>query len=375
MIGQKVLIVDDTPKNIQVVASVLKDKNYSLSFASSGTKAIELCNKNIFDLILLDVMMPKLNGFETCEEIKKKNEYKDVPIIFLTAKTDLESIIKGFDVGGIDYITKPFNSKELLSRVNTHLKVRKLSYELIESEKMALLGSLVAGVAHEINTPIGVCVTATSTLNSRIEELLNHPIFEKLNDEKREYFQTHIIELNKLTLSNLSKASSLIKSFKKVAVEQTHEEIREIKLCQYLSEVVETLSPQYKKANHKFKLNCNDEICIKTYTGVIGQILTNLVMNSIIHGFKNKKNKLMKLNLIDKDDFIELIYEDNGVGIDKEYRKKIFEPFFTTNREIGSGLGMNIVQNIVIQKLKGNISLIDTTNGVEFLIKFPKDLS
>lgn len=370
----KVLIVDDTPKNIQVVANILKDENYSLSFASSGIRAIELCKKNSFDLILLDVMMPEIDGFETCEKIKSISEYKDVPIIFLTARSDSESVLRGFEVGGVDYVTKPFNTKELLSRVKTQLKVRTLSIELLQSEKMALLGSLVAGVAHEINTPIGVCVTATSTLNSRIDELLNHPLFKNLSEDEREYFETHIVELNRLTLSNLAKASELIKSFKKVAVDQSHEEIREIKLCEYLSEVVKTLTPQYKKQNHKFELNCKDEIKINSYAGAIGQILTNLVINSIIHGFENQKDKLMKLTVREVEKIVEMIYEDNGVGIKKEYQKMIFEPFFTTKKEVGSGLGMNITQNLVIQKLKGSISLDDISEGVKFIIKFPKDL-
>ncbi len=361
----EILIVDDTPKNIQVVANLLKDNAYSLSFANNGKKALELCQKKLFDLILLDIMMPEMDGFEACQEIKKIDKYIDVPVIFLTAKTEVDNIVKAFEIGGVDYVTKPFNSQELLSRVKTQLKIRKLSYNLIQSEKMALLGSLVAGVAHEINTPIGICVTASSTLNKRVDEFLN--------SENIEQSKVHIKELNSLILSNLSRASELIKSFKQVAVDQSSEKKRVINLAEYLQELINTLKPQYKKQKHNLELICDKNIQIEVYAGAFGQVITNLVINSINHGFKDLIEKNISIEVIDKEDFLEIIYKDDGVGIAKENISKIFEPFFTTSKE-GSGLGLSIVYNIVTQKLKGTISVDSVlNNGVKFSIKIPKE--
>jgi len=120
----KILIVDDTPKNIQVVASILQNNHYAIGFATSGKKALEAIENGDYDLILLDVMMPEMDGYETCLQLKKKKKMSHVPVIFLTAMTDSESIIKGFNVGGVDYLPKPFNTEELLVRIKTHLKLK-----------------------------------------------------------------------------------------------------------------------------------------------------------------------------------------------------------------------------------------------------------
>ena len=120
----KILIVDDTPKNIQVVASVLQSQGHQLAFATDGYKALNAIEKTKFDLILLDVMMPGIDGYDTCKRLKLMANGEHVPVIFLTAKTDEESIVSGFDCGGVDYVTKPFNQRELLARVETHLKLK-----------------------------------------------------------------------------------------------------------------------------------------------------------------------------------------------------------------------------------------------------------
>lgn len=131
--SHKILIVDDTPKNIQVVAGILQKEGYGLFFATDGKKALDLCQRNSFDLVLMDVMMPEMDGFGACSHLKKMQNYRDVPVIFLTARTDGESILKGFEVGGVDYVMKPFNQNELLSRVKAHLRIRSLTRELIET--------------------------------------------------------------------------------------------------------------------------------------------------------------------------------------------------------------------------------------------------
>jgi two-component system, cell cycle response regulator len=131
--SHKILIVDDTPRNIQVVAGILQKEGYGLFFATDGEKALDLGRRNSFDLVLMDVMMPEMDGFEACSRLKKMQNYRDVPVIFLTARTDGESILKGFEVGGVDYVMKPFNQNELLSRVKAHLRIRSLTRELIET--------------------------------------------------------------------------------------------------------------------------------------------------------------------------------------------------------------------------------------------------
>ncbi|MBU2554087.1 MAG: response regulator, partial [Bacteroidetes bacterium] len=125
MKSEKILIVDDISKNIQILGNILSQKAYDVAYAQSGIEALKLCDKQAFDLILLDIMMPGMDGYEVCEKLKKQKHTKDIPVIFLTAKAEMDSIIKGFEVGGQEYITKPFNSSELLARVQTHLLLQR----------------------------------------------------------------------------------------------------------------------------------------------------------------------------------------------------------------------------------------------------------
>jgi len=132
-VSTNILIVDDIPSNIRLMVSILDENGYSISYAQSGLQAIELCERVSFDLILLDVMMPEMDGFEVCEVLKDMDTMQDVPVIFLTARTDQESILKGFEIGGVDYVTKPFNEKELLVRIRTHLDLKQ-TRDALESE-------------------------------------------------------------------------------------------------------------------------------------------------------------------------------------------------------------------------------------------------
>ncbi|MBF0280903.1 MAG: response regulator [SAR324 cluster bacterium] len=171
---QTILIVDDTPENIDILVGMLGSQ-YKLKAAPNGEKGLKTALKNPPDLILLDIMMPVMDGFETCKQLKEHSETADVPVIFLTAKIETEDLVKGFDLGAVDYVTKPFNPVELTARINTHLQLKNTREQLIDSEKMAALGHLVAGIAHEINTPFGVIQSTINHLSStfaNIAELL-----------------------------------------------------------------------------------------------------------------------------------------------------------------------------------------------------------
>ena len=169
----KILIVDDTPKNIQVVASILQPLQYQLAYATDGTRALAMIEKNNYDLILLDVMMPGMDGYEVCQQIKKIEQYKEVPVIFLTARTDLDSVIKGFDSGGNDYVSKPFNAPELVARVKTQLHLK--AFEDSQQETIdAALAKLRALNQEIIDTQREVVFTIGAIAESRSKETGNH---------------------------------------------------------------------------------------------------------------------------------------------------------------------------------------------------------
>ena len=165
---QKVLIVDDVTKNIQLVANFLKQAGYEINYALSGRTAIQHIKKENFDLILLDIMMPEMDGFEVCETLKSDPQTQDIPVIFLTAKTDIESITKAFKVGGVDYITKPFNKAELLIRVKTHLELKEQRRNL--KELNATKDKFFSIIAHDLKSPLNQLLGLSELLQKDIEE-------------------------------------------------------------------------------------------------------------------------------------------------------------------------------------------------------------
>lgn len=263
---------------------------------------------------------------------------------------------------------------EKTEELNRFLKDLKGTQEqLIQSEKMAALGRLVAGVAHEINTPLGISVTAASYLANRTEEVKKLLQTDQLTEEEFINFLDVSIESSGMILTNLEKAAGQIKVFKQVAVDQSDEAIRKIILKDYIQELIKSLHPELKKKPCMITVNCPEELEITTYPGSISQILSNLVINSLKHGFKNRESGTINIDCREENKNLLLSYQDNGQGINEEDAGKLFEPFYTTARsEGGTGLGLHIVYNLIKQKLNGNISINTQMEcGLGFLIDFP----
>ena len=244
---------------------------------------------------------------------------------------------------------------------------------LVESEKMASLGGLVAGVAHEINTPVGISLTGITHFQHITKELKNLYDNENLSQEEFETYVSTSYEIAESVYKSLTRAAEQIKSFKQVAVDQSNEQIRSFNVREYIEEILLSLHNRTKKTKHKIIVDCDNKLAIRSYPGSISQILTNFVMNSLIHGFKDIEKGDINICVKQENNNIKFIYKDNGVGMSEVNLKKIFDPFFTTNREGGgSGLGLNIVYNIVTNGLNGNIKVESKSNeGIKFTITFP----
>lgn len=244
--------------------------------------------------------------------------------------------------------------------------------QLIQSEKMASLGNLVAGVAHEINTPLGVGITAISHLTHSTQEFAKTVEENRLTKSRMNSFIKLLIETGAIVENNLTRAGELIKNFKQVSADQTTDELRSIELKQYIDEVVFNLHFRLKKAKHTVNVVSETKQKIKTYPGILAQIITNLVMNSVIHGFKTIQNGIITISITQQQGKVIIHYKDNGCGISAEVRKNIFDPFFTTNRAHGgTGLGMHICYNLINQKLGGTIVCEPSEQGAHFIIDFP----
>ena len=256
--------------------------------------------------------------------------------------------------------------------------LRRTQNQLLQAEKMASLGTLVAGVAHELNTPIGVAVTAASTLHVRTHDFAKRYAEGALKKSELEgYVQTAKTGAD-LTLRNLERAANLIQSFKQVSVDQTYDNIRHFRVKQYLHEIITSLQPKWKTTGHRVEIECDETLEMETYAGAIAQIITNFVTNSLLHGFEGfTEEGVMRIEAERVGDNVVLKYSDNGRGIPPEILPRIFDPFFTTKQANGgTGLGMHIVYNLVTQKLGGSIRCESAygdglPSGTTFIVDLP----
>ncbi|BDX08103.1 sensor histidine kinase [Planctobacterium marinum] len=258
--------------------------------------------------------------------------------------------------------------------IQTLEKLHQFQRQMVQNEKMASLGDMVAGVAHEVNTPIGLGVTASTMMLDRLDELKKAFEEKSLKASMLSKFMNEGEENLNIIYRNLNRAAELISSFKQVAVDQSSEQDRAFSFKQLMDEILLSMRPRLKNLTHQIKIDCDPELCIETKAGPINQIMINLIMNSIIHGFEDKENGAIVIHaeLIDSDK-LNITYTDDGRGIPEHMRKRIFDPFVTTKRgQGGSGLGMHLVFNLVTQALNGSISLSsEPGHGVEFNIVFP----
>lgn len=250
--------------------------------------------------------------------------------------------------------------------------LKETQNQLILSEKMAVLGTLVAGVAHEINNPLGIGITASSALVSKARDLKKSLEGGNLTEEDFIDFLDYLDQSAFLIQTNLERAGELIKSFKQVAVDQSSEQSRKIHILFYLEEVVQSLYPQWKK--HSVQVRGDENIQINTVPGDWSQIMTNMIINSVVHGFKDiDSGGLVEITVSREEDFLIVDYMDNGCGLSEEQIEKIFDPFYTTARERGgTGLGMHIVYNIVTLRMGGDLRTNRIkTPGASFTIRIP----
>ncbi|MCP4129728.1 MAG: hybrid sensor histidine kinase/response regulator [bacterium] len=415
------LVVEDVEDDALLTALELKRGGYEVNYrrVETAEDMLDALNEGIWDIIISDYSMPYFSGIEALELYKEyKKTGRDIPFILISGNIVDQVAVDAMIKGANDYITKdnlsrliPAVGRELedarvrrkqaaaeeeIRRLNEELeqrvknrtlelqianeslneslvKLKRTKDQLVQSEKMAALGSLVASVAHEIKTPIGVGVTAASLLNDKTKGVDGLYHAGELKRSELDTYTVTVADATKAILINLKRAAELIMSFKQVAVDQSTEKERAFNIKDYLDEVLYSLSYKYTKQGHRVVLNCPDDIIIESYPGVFFQIITNLVMNSLIHGFEEREGGEMHIDISIEESELLFIYRDNGKGMDEDSLQKIFEPFYTTKRSSGgTGLGMHIVYNQVTQTLQGQIECkSDPGEGGVFTIRIP----
>lgn len=257
-------------------------------------------------------------------------------------------------------------------------RLRATQRDLIQAEKMAALGGLVAGVAHEINTPLGVAVTAATAFGQDTERFAGAYRAGSLRRADLEDYIGSATEAMGFVLGNITRAADLVQSFKQVAVDQTTDQVRRFDLGDYLAEVLRSLQPQLRRVPHRLEASLAEELVVNSTPGAIAQIVTNLVMNALTHGFAGRDTAgtihVALYHAPDMPGWVELTVSDNGNGIGETVLPRIFDPFFTTRREAGgTGLGLHLVYNLVTQRLGGRID-VDSRIGIgtRFTVVFPR---
>lgn len=396
--GAKVMVVDDVKENLELMTKVLEMEGYEVSFAMNGEKAIKLANLEPPDLILLDVMMPGIDGFETCRRLKSVGATRDIPIIFVTGKADLQSVVEGFQIGAVDYITKPIQQEEVSVRVKTHLQLQSLVQirddlivelkqhiernkefmeiqrkQLIEAEKGAELGELVGQLCHELGTPVGSAITASTASLQQISVVKEKMQAGTLGKKDLDKMLTLNGEGQSIIKSNLEYAVNLMSSFKQVTVDQFSGQKTTFEIAEYISHVINILKPRMKNTPHKVEIHCGKQYLVDSYPGALSQLIINLVNNSMLHGFTDDKAGTISIDVHGNEDNIIIDYRDDGKGISSDQLEHIFKKYYTTAKSKGgSGLGLFIVKQIVEDNLSGKLTCESKAGeGVHFCVELP----
>jgi signal transduction histidine kinase len=354
-----ILIVDDTPTNLDILSEALSDAGYDVAIATSGERALQQLQRRSADLILLDVMMPGIDGFETCRRLKADPQTSDIPVIFMTALVDAASKMKGFDCGAVDYITKPFQEPEVLARVRTHLQLRLLTKNLAEqvSHQTTSLraakeaaeaaniakSAFLAAVSHELRTPLNAILGMSEIL----EEEIHGPINEQQQAAVRTIQQSgehllalidDILDLNKLDLAT-TKAEPISLNIAPTSITN---------LCQTS---LDSIAPAARAKLLHLELNVQSDLVDGQWDEQrIRQVLINLLKNAI--KFTPQGGKIMLEAFQDTPESMQISVTDTGIGIESGKIDRLFQPFVqldsALNRKYpGTGLGLALVQRIV----------------------------
>jgi signal transduction histidine kinase len=417
-----ILVVDDTLTNLEIISQSLTEAGFEIVIAIDGKQALQQAQTRLPDLILLDVMMPIMDGFETCKQLKNHPKTQDIPVIFMTAITDTDSKVGGLSLGAVDYITKPFHKAEVLARINTHLQLRNLTknlekrviertvelnkaledlqasqLQLVQQEKMSVLGQLVTGVAHEINNPVG-CIYGNlahaltyfqnmSNLIDLYQQFYPQPVPEIANEIMEIDLQYVRSDLPKLIFSmkesiqRIRDISGSLRIFSRADVaDKVQFDIHE-----GIDSTILILKHRLKVANNcpdiEIKKDYGNLPLVKCFPGQLNQVFMNILSNAIDaleeslvnDRVKNNPQILIQTMIITDTNYVCIKIKDNGIGISDEVKQKIFDNLFTTKPVgKGTGLGLAIARQIIVKKHGGTLDVnSELGKGSEFIINIP----
>jgi len=346
-----ILVIDDTKINVEILIDLL-ESDYNIIPALSGEKGIKITQKKDIDLILLDIMMPDMDGFEVCKILKSKSETKNIPIIFITAKTDESSIEVAYDIGGIDYISKPFKPKELLAKIKREFKLQ----ELTEQSRMAEMGEMISMLAHQWRQPLSAI--ASTTLNLDLSIRLGEVNFGEQNESFLEEFRKMEGFISDLT--------KIIDDFRDFYKPENHS-IRTT-LNQIMDEVLKDKMQSFSQDKIEIVYEDSKAYELEVYATQVTQLFLKILQNSQDNFVENN---IQDRKITIKIDKAKVMICDNGGGVDNDIIKKIFDPYFSTKEEKnGVGLGLYMSKIIMEKYHNGSLKAVNSDDGVCFIIDF-----
>jgi two-component system NtrC family sensor kinase len=395
--GSRVLVVDDEPVNRQVLRTQLASEGYIVTECPGGVEALELCEKGLdVDIILLDVMMPKVNGYDVCKRVRSQFSRQQMPIVFLTARTQAEDIVSGLACGANDYLAKPFSRDELVERVRIHLQIVKARQELeqqndqlvdaqkkmLSQEKMATLGLLSAGLAHEINNPNNFVKTSAENLKydlgkfeTYLAELMSDDVEQELKDEFARRFSGFSHHLD-LVREGCVRIADIVQSMRNSSRKDA-EFTDNVDIVSHLEKTLTLVKTTYKNTV-RFELEAEVRPLVRCSGGQMNQVFLNLLVNAC-HAIESRQEAtgtrdpgVVKVITRSVEGMLAVGIKDNGCGMSEAVKQKLFEPFFTTKGAVkGTGLGMSISREIV-DAAGGKIEVLSEEGvGTEIWIRIP----
>ncbi len=430
--NNKVLLVDDNPTNLKVLSGAMAESGWTILIATDGDRAIKQAQYACPDIILLDVMMPGIDGFETCTRLKLNPQTEDIPVIFMTALSETVDKVKGLKLGAVDYITKPFQHEEVLARVGVHLKLRNLTkklaeqnellekrveertaelkrtlYELqqsqlrlVQGEKMSALGQLVAGVAHEINNPVNFIAGNLNLAEEYSRNLLK--LVDLYEDEccnKAAHIEDFIEDIDldfiredfpKL-ISSMQEGADRIRHISislRTFSRSDNDTAVEFNIHEGIDSTLAILKHRLKANERRPEIQIlrdyGDVPEITCYPGQLNQVFMNLLSNAIDaiedsnagHSYKDiaeHPNQILIRTAVEDSRRVTIYFKDNGCGMDESVRDRVFDHLFTTKPVgKGTGLGLSISRQIVEEKHGGHLRCQSVPGqGTEFAIELP----
>ncbi|MCB1189900.1 MAG: hybrid sensor histidine kinase/response regulator [Leptospiraceae bacterium] len=370
-----ILVVDDNPKNIEILINFLEQEGYEVRPIRNSTKVLDAMYAQKPDLILLDIMMPEITGYEVCEQIKANNNFSNIPVIFISALNDTSDKLEGFKRGGVDYITKPFQHEEVIARVKTHLSLYKLTTNLekqvqieiqkqkkqekllMQQSKMASVGNLISAIAHQWKQPLNAI--------SMISEIMVY-------DNQRN--PDEIIELGEQIREQADFMNETIHSFRDFL--KPSREKKEFLACETILQIQKMFNDVFLKSNVKILIHKHKHFQTLGYETEFKQVILNILINAVDAFVENgveKKNRNIECFFEKRDHKNIIKIRDNAGGINKKLLPdKLFEPYTSSKGDKGAGIGLQIAKSIIEEHMNGKLWAQNVGEGAEFIIELPE---